>query len=271
MNYQDFTSRNTLLIKQDVQENISKMKILLCGCGIGSYLAEAVLRMGCLDLTLVDKDTVSETNLNRQNYELNDVGMPKVHGLAKRLQSIYPDATITPVNEFLDASNADDLVKKADVILDTIDYLDMGAILLLHERAKVHKKHLLSAMSVGFGAGFFYFSPEHKHSFQNHIEAKTGRPITEMNYAEAFQVVLASLLPVLNDDVKIVLERVIEQMAKKQPCPASQVSAGGMCCAALTTTAVEHIARGEALRPFPQFYYLDLHKLIRNGQGTVIS
>lgn len=127
-------------------------------------------------------------------------------------------------------------------------------------------------MSVGFGAGFFYFSPEHNYSFQNHIEAKTWRTITEMNYAEAFQVVLGSLLSILNEEVKVVLEGVIEQMAKKQPCPASQVSAGGgMCCAALTATAVEHIARGEALMPFPQFYYLDLHKLIRQGQGTVIS
>jgi molybdopterin/thiamine biosynthesis adenylyltransferase len=270
MTYQDFTNRNKILINPQVQDSISKMKVLLCGCGIGSYLAEAVLRMGCLDLTLVDMDTVSETNLNRQNYEVSDVGMPKVFGLAKRLKAIYPNATITPVNEFLDSSNADELVKNADVILDTIDYLDMGAILLLHERAKVHKKHILSAMSIGFGAGFFYFSPAHEYSFRDHIEAKTGRPISEMNYAEAFQVVLASLLPVLNEEVKVVLEGVIEQMAKKQPCPASQVSVGGMCCAALTATALEHIARGEALTPFPQFYYLDLHQLIRQKQGTVI-
>ncbi|MBA4750575.1 MAG: ThiF family adenylyltransferase [Alphaproteobacteria bacterium] len=115
------------------------MRVLLCGCGIGSYLAEAVLRMGCLDLTLVDMDTVSVTNLNRQNYEVSDVGVPKVFGLAKRLKAIFPEATITAVNEFLDSSNADSLVKNTNMILDTIDYLDMEAILLLHEQAKYYK------------------------------------------------------------------------------------------------------------------------------------
>ncbi len=60
------------------------------GAGIGSIIAECALRMGFETITIIDGDKVEKSNLNRQNYRLEDVGNYKAESLAKRLLSINP-------------------------------------------------------------------------------------------------------------------------------------------------------------------------------------
>lgn len=271
MIYGDFTARNSGLISKIVQEELRNKRILICGCGIGSYLAEALLRMGCINLKIVDMDIVSLSNLNRQNYKVEDIDKPKVFCLKNRLQEIYPEANIQAVNEPLSKTNVKALVSDTDIIIDTIDYLDLQAILLLHKEAILEGKHLISAMSIGFGAGLFYFPPFHIATLEGFIEQKMGMKLDRVPYYQAFAIVVESLLPHFNKDVQEMLGFVIQQMKEHKPCPASQVAAGTMCCASLVTTCVEHIIRGEMIDPFPKFHYLDLHKVVRNAQGPTLS
>ena len=67
-------SRNRIYIKPDEQEKIKHFRVLLGGAGIGSIIAECALRMGFETITIIDGDKVEKSNLNRQNYRLEDVG-----------------------------------------------------------------------------------------------------------------------------------------------------------------------------------------------------
>ena len=70
------------------------------GAGLGSNIAETLLRIVSETITLVDGDVVEENNLNRQNYTEEDLGIPKVEALKKRLLNISPKAQISTINTF---------------------------------------------------------------------------------------------------------------------------------------------------------------------------
>lgn len=108
-------SRNRIYIKPDEQEKIKHFRVLLGGAGIGSIIAECALRMGFETITIIDGDKVEKSNLNRQNYRLEDVGNYKAESLAKRLLSINPQAKITVINKFVDHDNVEGLIEGHDV------------------------------------------------------------------------------------------------------------------------------------------------------------
>ena len=74
-------SRNRIYVSDKEQLRIRDFKIVLGGAGIGSIIAECLLRFGFETLTIVDGDIVEESNLNRQNYTYNDIGVSKVKAL----------------------------------------------------------------------------------------------------------------------------------------------------------------------------------------------
>jgi len=94
-------TRTELLLGEDAVEKLKTSKVLIAGLGgVGSYAAEAVARSGVGHLTLIDKDTVDITNINRQLYALNStVGMDKAFLAKERCLDINPDAEITAMKE----------------------------------------------------------------------------------------------------------------------------------------------------------------------------
>ena len=90
---------------------------------VGSYAAEAVVRAGVGELTLVDCDTVSVTNINRQLCALTStVGQRKTEVTARRAADINPDAVIHPLELFYSPEARDTLfTRRFDYIIDAID------------------------------------------------------------------------------------------------------------------------------------------------------
>lgn len=91
--------------------------------GVGSWAAEALVRGGIGTLTLVDFDTVGESNLNRQLFALNStLGQPKALVAAARARDINPDIRVYPRVERYTAETRDDLLSSTyDYIIDAID------------------------------------------------------------------------------------------------------------------------------------------------------
>jgi tRNA A37 threonylcarbamoyladenosine dehydratase len=91
--------------------------------GVGSYAVEALARAGVGRLTLVDFDTVCQTNINRQIHALDGtVGRPKVLVMAERCRAINPDIQVEPIQAFYGAENAAELLDRGyDHVLDCID------------------------------------------------------------------------------------------------------------------------------------------------------
>ena len=82
--------RNEMLWGEEAQRRLARAHVILFGLGgVGSYTAECLARSGVGELTLVDSDCVSVTNLNRQLEALRStVGQPKAEAVAARLRDI---------------------------------------------------------------------------------------------------------------------------------------------------------------------------------------
>jgi len=114
--------RNRILISESDQERMRDFKIVFGGLGLGSVIAEHALRMGFENLHLIDGDVVELSNLNRQNYELTDIGKPKCVAIYERLKRINPNANITYSNVFLTAENLSEHLAGASVAVNAIDF-----------------------------------------------------------------------------------------------------------------------------------------------------
>ena len=95
-------SRTELLIGKEAVEKLQKAKVAIFGIGgVGSYVVEALVRAGIKNFTLVDKDVVDITNLNRQIIATHKtIGQPKVEVAKERILEINPNAKIEIYKEF---------------------------------------------------------------------------------------------------------------------------------------------------------------------------
>jgi tRNA A37 threonylcarbamoyladenosine dehydratase len=117
--------------------------------GVGSYAAEALARAGVGRILLVDNDTVSESNINRQLIARTDtVGMPKTAVMAERIAAINPDAVVEQRQDFFAADNADSFpFGELDYIVDAIDSVSSKVELIC--RAKGADVPIISCMGTG--------------------------------------------------------------------------------------------------------------------------
>ena len=116
--------RSEMILGEKSTEMLKNKSVILFGLGgVGSYTAEALARAGIGRLTIVDNDTVSVTNLNRQLCALHStVGMPKVDVVKARILDINPQCEVTAVRKFYLPENADEFnLESFDYIADAID------------------------------------------------------------------------------------------------------------------------------------------------------
>ena len=132
---QDIFNRTKRLVGDSVMENIFQKRVILFGVGgVGSWCAESLVRSGIQNLTIVDSDNVSITNVNRQLMATTKtVGKVKVDVLKERLLEINPNANIDARAELYEESNSDQFqLDSFDYIIDAIDSLESKMQLLLH-------------------------------------------------------------------------------------------------------------------------------------------
>ncbi len=117
-------SRTERLIGNDGLEKLKKSNIIIFGLGgVGSYVAEALARCGVGKMTVVDKDTVDTTNINRQLYALHStIGKNKADVARERILDINPECEVTPIVKMYLPENADEFnLSQYDYIIDAID------------------------------------------------------------------------------------------------------------------------------------------------------
>lgn len=127
-------NRTRLLLGDDVMNEISSKKVIILGVGgVGSWCAEALVRSGVKNLTIVDSDRVCITNINRQLMATTStIGMVKVEALKDRLLSINPKAKIETRQEIFSLESAESFhLEEYDYIVDCIDSLKDKVQLIL--------------------------------------------------------------------------------------------------------------------------------------------
>lgn len=117
-------SRSELLLGTEGIKKLKKSKVIVFGVGgVGSYCVEALARTGVGYLALVDNDTVSLTNINRQLIALHStVGKLKVEVAKERILDINPECNVEVFPCFYTEDNSGGInIKKYDYIVDAID------------------------------------------------------------------------------------------------------------------------------------------------------
>lgn len=144
---QDFCDRTRRLLGDENMQRLSSLRVIIFGIGgVGSWCAEALIRSGLQHLTIVDADTVSVTNINRQAMATSsNVGKSKVEEMRQRLLDINPEADIVAINGVYDETTADSYdLNSYDYVVDAIDSLKDKALLIL--RATAAHTTLFSSM-----------------------------------------------------------------------------------------------------------------------------
>ena len=102
-------SRTQFLLGSDAMDKLKKARVAVFGLGgVGGYVVEALARSGVGALDLVDHDTISRTNINRQILATADtVGMDKAEAAAQRARAINPDCRATAIKTFYLPETAD--------------------------------------------------------------------------------------------------------------------------------------------------------------------
>lgn len=105
--------------------NLDKKSILILGCGgIGSHLAWQMCTMGIGEITIVDFDKVEQSNLNRQLFNLDDIGKYKVDALEEKLLKTNPNIIVNKkIKNILNETDLKNicLEKKYDLIIKSLD------------------------------------------------------------------------------------------------------------------------------------------------------
>ncbi|MBE6998533.1 MAG: tRNA threonylcarbamoyladenosine dehydratase [Ruminococcaceae bacterium] len=105
-------------------EKLRRSHVAVLGLGgVGSWCAEALARAGVGAITVMDMDTVSETNVNRQSIALSStLGQPKAEVMARRIRDIAPECAVTPVVGRYEAETREEFFAgNYDFIADAID------------------------------------------------------------------------------------------------------------------------------------------------------
>ncbi len=110
-------------IGEDGQERLSKIRVLQIGAGgLGSPFALYIVAAGIKELTIVDNDTLSISNLQRQIlYSESQIGMDKVLAAKKRLSTVNSEVEIKIHKEYVDENSIEKHIKNKDFIVDCSD------------------------------------------------------------------------------------------------------------------------------------------------------
>lgn len=191
----DWQSRTELLIGEEGLDKLSKSHVLQVGLGgVGAYSVEQLCRAGVGELTIVDADIVSVSNINRQLPALHStVGRSKVQVMAERLLDINPALKLHCIEEFIRDERTAEILDAAhyDCVLDAIDSLS-PKVYLIYQTLQRHIP-IVSVMGAGgkMDPGKIQIADISK-SFNCHLAKTVRKRLYRMGVRRGFDVVFSS-------------------------------------------------------------------------------
>lgn len=149
-NLKEQLSRTELLLGASAMEKLCHARVAVFGVGgVGGFVVEALVRSGVGALDLIDGDTVSLSNLNRQIIALHStVGRLKTEVMGERIHDINPEAKVVLHSCYFTPDNAEEFdFSQYDYIVDAVDMVT--AKIELAVRAKAAGVPIISSMGAG--------------------------------------------------------------------------------------------------------------------------
>ena len=240
-------SKNAIYITKEQQEKIKETRILLGGVGLGSVIAEAALRLGFLNFTIIDADEVEEGNLNRQNYLNTDIGTPKVEALAKRLRGINPNVNLNIIKVYIDENNASEYLKDCDIAINAVDF-STDAPFLFDKICNSQDIPIIHPYNLGWAGFVFVVTADSEQIYDlprkyEHFEFSIIDHVTDW---------------VRNNQKKdlIWIKEFKKNYWEEQDKSTPQLSVASYLTAGVTTSVLFSIANGLEIKTFPEPYFV---------------
>ena len=149
---EQWQERTSMLLGEETLARFAASKVMVVGLGgVGAYAVEMLCRAGVGNMVILDSDTVSVTNRNRQLIALEStIGKLKTEVVARRLRDINPAVNLTVIPEYIEESNLEEIFSMAgelDYVVDAIDTLAPKISLIKY--CVEHKIPHVSAMGAG--------------------------------------------------------------------------------------------------------------------------
>lgn len=169
------------------QKRFLSSAVAICGLGgLGSNIATALARAGVGRLILIDFDRVDVTNLHRQQYKAEQVGIFKTDALAENLLEISPYIEIEKYTVRINEDNAIGLLGDADIICEAFDSAEAKAMLVNTVLEAMPHKYLIAASGMaGLGSANsistrriskrFYLCGDEKSDVENEVSLVSSR------------------------------------------------------------------------------------------------
>lgn len=131
---------------KDTKNKITTAKVAVAGLGgLGSNIAIFLARAGVGHLHLVDFDKVDITNLNRQQYDISDIGTFKTTALSEKIKRFNPFIKITTNNSMVTEENVKDIFSSYPIICEAFDKAENKAMLVNYILSEFGDTKIVSA------------------------------------------------------------------------------------------------------------------------------
>lgn len=142
---QQLTARQPAKFTQRLQQAV----VGIAGVGgLGSLVAQQLSRAGVGHLVLVDSDTVDSSNLNRQYYSMNQIGLPKAEQMAANISAFTSHVKVTAYQQWLTSANCKQFFSECDLVIECLDSAEAKADLLVGLRSSMPKTPCIAASGV---------------------------------------------------------------------------------------------------------------------------
>ena len=139
---------------KELQAKFTGSTAAICGLGgLGSNIAVSLARAGIGRLILIDFDKVDISNLHRQQYQADQIGLYKTEALTETLKRIAPYVEIVSHSVRMTEENFQELLQDADIICEAFDDAEAKAMLVNGVLEQLHTKYLIAASGMaGLGS-----------------------------------------------------------------------------------------------------------------------
>jgi molybdopterin/thiamine biosynthesis adenylyltransferase len=247
--YKELISRNWGYFTPDEQHKIANTSVLMCGCGLGSLVADLLARSGFCKFVLADGDNVELSNLNRQAFLLSQVGTNKAQATAERIRSINPQAEVESFPQYITFDDTKNYLDKAEIIINTVD-LTSNVFPHINAVARSMGKPVLFPMNLGWGGVLLVFTPE-----AVSLEELMGPNWLDNPYTSIIQSVAKRIR--VPDELLPLMEKFLRREEHSWPYD-PQLGISAYASAMLTTTAIIKLVLGKPVKVVPECIQIDL-------------
>jgi sulfur carrier protein ThiS adenylyltransferase len=138
---------------EQIKSALKNYIVGIAGCGgLGSNCAVALARVGVGKLIICDFDIIVESNLNRQFYFYDQIGLKKATTLKENINRINPETEVIALDVKLDHNNIVEIFKNCDVIIEAFDRADMKKMIIETVLSEMKDKPIVSGIGMaGWG------------------------------------------------------------------------------------------------------------------------